>query len=222
MNFMQLLNSLDDLLYGVVSWLVFFPVTLWRTIRHPLRMMEYAARELERAEKEQFLDTISPPLFLLIAVLLSHMVELTLIGDSPIVGSRIGLAGLVNDDTSLVIMRLFVFSVFPLMMATRLVRKQGVGINRKTLKLPFYSQCLVTAPFALLIGLSSTAVQIHGAISGSGALILLALALGWYLVVETWWFSTELEISRARGFFHALLATVESLLVMFLALPLLF
>lgn len=28
MNFMQWLNSLDELLYEVVSWIVFFPVTL--------------------------------------------------------------------------------------------------------------------------------------------------------------------------------------------------
>lgn len=33
MDFMKWLNSLDELLYEVMSWLVFFPLTLWRALR---------------------------------------------------------------------------------------------------------------------------------------------------------------------------------------------
>ncbi len=37
MNFFNLLQSLDELLYEVMSWLVFYPITLWRTLVHPLQ-----------------------------------------------------------------------------------------------------------------------------------------------------------------------------------------
>lgn len=39
MNFVQWLNSLDELLYELVGWLVFFPVTLWRILLHPLAVL---------------------------------------------------------------------------------------------------------------------------------------------------------------------------------------
>ena len=57
-----------------------------------------------------------------------------------------GLAGLISDDTSLLVLRLLMFSIFPLIMATRLVRLKRVGLTRKSLRPPFYSQCYVAAP----------------------------------------------------------------------------
>ena len=48
MHFMQLLKSLDELLYEVMSWLVFFPLTLWRTLTQPITMMEYAESQAAR------------------------------------------------------------------------------------------------------------------------------------------------------------------------------
>jgi len=39
MDFMRLLQSLEELLYELVSWLVFYPVTLWRTLTRPREMM---------------------------------------------------------------------------------------------------------------------------------------------------------------------------------------
>lgn len=47
MNFVQWLNSLDELLYELMSWFVFFPVTLWKVLRHPLAMMRYAEDQLK-------------------------------------------------------------------------------------------------------------------------------------------------------------------------------
>ena len=83
MNFMAFLNSLDELLYEVVSWLVFYPLTLWRAAIHPWTMMRYADTELADTPDERFTDVLSPPKFLLITLLISHGVELALIGANP-------------------------------------------------------------------------------------------------------------------------------------------
>ena len=64
MNFMQLITSLDELLYEVMSWLIFFPVTLWRALRRPVEMMVYADTELSDAEDQQYIDTLNPPMLL--------------------------------------------------------------------------------------------------------------------------------------------------------------
>lgn len=46
MNFVQWLNSLDEFLYELMSWIVFLPVTIWKILRHPLSTMEYAEAQL--------------------------------------------------------------------------------------------------------------------------------------------------------------------------------
>ena len=43
---MKLLKSLEELLYELVSWLLFYPITMWRSVLKPLNMMRYADTEL--------------------------------------------------------------------------------------------------------------------------------------------------------------------------------
>ena len=45
MDFMKWLNSLDELLYEVMSWLLFFPLTLWRAIFRPFEIMGEVERQ---------------------------------------------------------------------------------------------------------------------------------------------------------------------------------
>jgi hypothetical protein len=94
MNFMQWLNSLDELLFEILSWVIFFPITLWRIIRHPLSMMAYAEAQLALPEDDQYGDALSPPIFLVLSLLLAQALELTLVGTNAIVRSRHGLASL--------------------------------------------------------------------------------------------------------------------------------
>lgn len=69
---MKLLKSLEELLYELVSWLLFYPITMWRSVLKPLNMMRYADTELADRPEDQSEDTLSPPLFLLITLLLSQ------------------------------------------------------------------------------------------------------------------------------------------------------
>jgi len=46
LDFMKLLKSLEELLYELVSWLLFYPITMWRSVVSPLIMMRYADAEL--------------------------------------------------------------------------------------------------------------------------------------------------------------------------------
>lgn len=220
MHLMQLLNSLDELLYAIMSWLIFYPLTLWRTLRSPASMMRYADRELADDVEDRYADTVSPPLFLLLSVLLSHGIELALIGDSPLIRNQRGLSVLVSDDTSLIMMRMIFFGFFPLIMATRLVRLRGASLSHQSLKQPFYAQCYVTAPFALLNGLAATLVQYHQwQWAKELALALVVVAFLWYLTVQARWFADSLGTSLAKGVLHAIVATVGALLIIILMTP---
>lgn len=221
MNFMQFLKSLDDLLYEIMTWLVFYPVTMWRTIRHPWQMMDYADTELGDSEDQQYTDTLSPPLFLLLTLLLSHVIELAVIGQSSLVASKKGLAAFVTDDTSLLALRLLIFSLFPLIMAVRLVRKRRIGLTRDSLRRPFYSQCYLAGPFALALGLGALATQMHRVELQWAGLGLMAATFLWYGGLQTRWFSRKLGVSLLRGLWIASVGMVECLIAILLVAPLL-
>jgi hypothetical protein len=221
MNFMQFLKSLEDLLYEVVVWLVFYPITLWRTLRHPWSMMKYADTELSDDEDQQYTDTLSPPIFLLLSLLLSHCIELATVGQNPLVGDKRGLASLITDDTSLLLLRMVFFSIFPLVMSVRLLRMRKVKLTRRSLKRPFYAQCYPTAVFALVLGIGALVTQLHRGpiVTLIGAGIAL-VALLWFGGLQAGWYRKMLKISWARGFFLASIGMVEGVLVFAFVAPL--
>lgn len=220
MHFMGLLKSLDELLYEVMSWLIFYPVTLWRSLRRPLAMMDYSDRELGQAEEQQYTDTLPPPLFLLISLLLAHALELLIVGDSPLIASHQRLAALVDDDTTLLIMRLVVFSVFPLVFAAQVVRAQHKGLTRETLRRPFYAQCYAAAPFALVLSIAGILIQVDWFEVQFAGVLLGALALLVFGLVQARWFAQHLNRSVIAGFGHASIAMVGSLVLALVSAPL--
>lgn len=212
-NFFQFLKSIDDLLYEVASWLVFYPVTLWRSFRHPLTMMDYATRELDRPDEERFDEALSPPILLLLTILVAHGFELSLIGDSELVAKTTGFAGIISDDTSLILLRLVAFASFPLIFAVRTVRRNG-RLTRSSLEPAFFSQCYANAPYALLVSLASTLWQLPDAASQTAAgLILVASALS-FMAVETAWFRQVLRVSAAKAAAHAFISYLEAVAFM--------
>ena len=204
MNFMQWLRSLDDLLYEVMSWLVFFPVTMWRAIRRPLTMMNYADWELRDKEEEQFTETLSPPLFLILSLLVSHGIGLSLGGGTnPIVASNRGLASIISDNTTLLLLRVVIFSIFPLMLAVRFVHASRSQLTREGLKAPFYAQCYAAAPLALIVGVGTALAHSRFDWLNGVAVAAVVLAIITYLVVQARWFAQHLNTSVWRGLLNA-------------------
>lgn len=213
MDFMKWLNSLGDLLYEVMSWLVFYPITLWRTSTRPLAMMRYSDTELNDAPDEQFNDTLNPPLFLILSLLLTQAIDQVLGGGvNPIVAKQTGLASLVTDNTTLLALRLVLFSLFPLIMATCFVRAHGVGLTRESLKAPFYAQCYACGPFALTLGLGTSIAHLSVPHAQIGGVVLALAAIAGYLVAETLWFSRHVPQGIIRALGNALRAFFEAAL----------
>lgn len=206
---MKWLNSLDELLFEVMSWLIFYPLTLWRTLIGPMSMMVYADEQLALPEDEQYAAAVSPPLFLALSLLLGHGVGTALGQTDKIIANQHGLAALVDDQTSALLLRLVVFAIFPLLMSVRLLRQRGEPIRRETLRLPFYGQCYPAAAFALVLSLGTTLASLPDrTISGVG-IALVAVAHLYFLSVETRWFMVQLSVGVARGAGVALLALVQ-------------
>lgn len=215
MDFFKFIKSLDELLYEVMSWLLFYPLTLWRMVRSPIQTMLEAERELGEAEQFQFDDRLPPPLFLMLTLIIVHLAELGLVGQNELVLSNVGLRGLITDDTSLIIFRILMYSLLPVIAATRLIRARGARLNRQLLRQPFYAQCYVAGVFTLLVGV----VTIFGAQPGFIAEVeagLLLVVLAWLIAVETRWFAIELKASNLRGFGQAVWMLVQWTVAMIL------
>ncbi|KQT64254.1 MULTISPECIES: hypothetical protein [unclassified Aureimonas] len=186
MDFMNLLKSVEELLYEVVSWLLFYPLTFWKCVRHPIRMMAYAEAELAEGPKARYAAALSPPIFLFLTLILAHFIEL-----------RFGmpereLTGALGDQRNLLLFRAVLFSLFPLILAVQRVHRLDQALTRETLRPAFYSQCYVAAPFALSFDLAIT-IGRHAspAALGLGAAIFLC-GLVWYVAVLARWFMSHL------------------------------
>ncbi|THV23005.1 permease [Peteryoungia ipomoeae] len=196
MDFMRLLKSLEELLYELVSWLVFYPLTFWRALSRPLPMMRYADLELGDRPEDQYEDTLSPPLFLLITLMIAQGLASLM----PLVHRPDEIGGELSSTANLLIARGVIFSVFPLVMSVTLLRHKGLRLTRESLRPPFYSQCYVAAPFVLVatLGLDALMVKAEGGWLAAG-LAAIALAILWYGQAQVRWFVRDLGIGWGRA-----------------------
>jgi hypothetical protein len=185
MDFMRILRSLEDFLYEVMTWLVFYPRTLIRTALHPVAMLDYSRAELRKPEEEQYEDSLSAPLFLMLTLVISHGVEMAL-HLHPFEGKGHAAENFFGSDQNLIILRSLMFPVYPLMFALEQVRDSKLALTRKTLRGPFFGECYPASVFCLLFGLGGTVIQAWPDRAPIGGALMVAAA-GWYLALQVIW-----------------------------------
>ena len=89
-----------------------------------------------------------------------------------------------------------------------LLRKRRQAASRSTLRQPFFAQCYLTSPFALVVSLGLIATEVAGPGYRAAGAIACALAFVWMVGVQAAWFRAKLGIGRM-----AALATALGLLV---------
>ncbi|KQW58825.1 MULTISPECIES: hypothetical protein [unclassified Ensifer] len=208
MDFMRLLKSIEELLYELVSWLLFYPLTMWRTLRQPQAMMRYADVELTDDVSEQYTETLSPPLFLLLA----HGVELGLVNQT----TPWAPPPLLASHSNLLMFRAVAFSILPLLMAVKLLHRKGVRLTRHTLRAPFYSQCYITAPFALALSIGTLLSRAENQKALAAGLAFILVAFVWYVIVETRWFKSDLGLSTSQAALRVVWTLFQALIAIFL------
>lgn len=214
---MKLLKSLEELLYELVSWLLFYPLTMWRSLTRPLRMMRYADTELADRLEDQYDDTLSPPLFLLITLLISQGVSSAI----PSIYDPTEALRELGSGANLLIARGVIFGLYPLCMAVTMLRYRHVRITRDSLRPPFYSQCYVAAPFVfvLVLGFDLAAIpHEQGLLAG---LATTAVATLWYAQAQIRWLMADLQagwVAACLRFLGAFLVATIAAIAMALAI----
>ncbi|MBV5269375.1 MAG: hypothetical protein JZU55_04955 [Afipia sp.] len=200
-----------------MSWALFFPITLWRTIFRPITTMKYAMDQLSLREDARYRSTVSPPVMLILSVLLGQTIELAVHGTNPIVASHHGFAAMINDNTTLLLLRITLFGIFPLVLATRYVRRSEFNLDRDTLKAPFYAQCFAMAPVALAFIFGTSLVMQPAMSEKIGGALCFSFAITFFFVVQVRWFRQQLDQSIARAVLDVGLGLIEGI-VIFVAL----
>ncbi len=138
MDFMNLLKSFENFIFEVVSWLYFYPRTLWLSLFRPGEMMAYADDELDDLPGDQYESTISPPLFLLITILLATWASDTISGpDDPATTPAFLL-----DWKNSLLLTASIFSVYPLVMAIACCSSRSARSTAARCARPFTASAL--------------------------------------------------------------------------------
>jgi len=212
--FLIFLKSFEVFLYELMSWLVFYPRTLWRSVRRPLEMMKRGEQDLKLPAPDQYRDVVSPPIFLLLTVLVANGFEMAVVGNNPIIDNGIGLASLISDNTTLILFDLIVFATLPVVAGAFALAVMGRPLDRDTLQPLFYAQCFTTAPVVLLCSVGQTLSRLPDPAANIPAAILFAAATIFYVGVEAVWFGRESERGLAAGIPWAAAAFVISIFIL--------
>lgn len=198
MDFLKILRSLEELVYEIVTWLLLYPRTLWRSIRHPVSMLAGTARELERPPDSRFLDQVSPVLFLLLSLLLAQAVGLALRVQMP-EDERVRASPVFGSAQNLLLFRALLFASYPLTIAQGVLRRQGTRIDRETLRAPFFAHCYLATPFVLVASVASSVARRPEAGAIAASVVLACAALLWYGATLTRVVQAALSVGQGRA-----------------------
>lgn len=196
MDFLKILRSFEELMYEVMTWLLFYPRTLLRVLTRPQATLDYAMAEQADEPDDQFVDTLSPPLFLLLTLGLCYIAARVVHAGAPPPPINTGmLASLLHSGQGTLIARSLLFSVFPLAFATEHVRRSENELNRKTLRPAFFAQCFLAGVFVLAV--SGGAVWLGqpesaSRVAGGGAMLI---GSAWYIAVNAAWLRRQFGLS---------------------------
>lgn len=209
MDFLKILRSFEEFIFEATTWLLFYPRTLWRIVWRPLATMDYSDREQAEPDDRRYDDGLSPPIVLLVTIVLINFIGQALHVPQPADTSDVGKT-ILNSPQNLILFRSLVFSLVPLVAAATLVKRQGHTLTRETMRAPFYAQCYLAAPCAAFVSLGLVIFQrpeIHNLI---GLSVIVAGTL-WFLTAQTRWFRKRLGLSTFAAALTALWAIVRAL-----------
>ncbi len=199
MDLIRLLRSLEEFLYELVGWLVFYPRTFWRILRHPGDMARYTRAELLLPLEARFQATISPVLMLILTVALAHALELASRAALPDLQSPVGRM-LFGSEEGLMLTRSAIFCVYALGAALGTLRRQRVPITRETLREPFSIQAFLACPFVLALAVGELLLRTGGTQAHIAGVVLQLAAVVWYLWARTVAFRALNPVSGLRAF----------------------
>lgn len=204
MDFLKILKSLEEFVYEALAWLILVPRTLLRILLHPVRMAAYARAQLLRDDAARFDDAVSPPLLLILCVLLAHFFDM---GVRPGGLSEHGALAdsLLASEQNILVYRTIAFGIWALAGSVYFLARTGQALGRESLRGPFYEQCYLVAPFALAISIGTSLLLLPGPGAQIVASVLMLASTAWLFGAQCVWVRQRTGVSRVRSLLATLL-----------------
>lgn len=211
MDIFKLSKSLDELIFDVMMWAIFYPYTLVRVLFWPGKMIDYVADELKKdPEKEELFDRgLSPPLFLFLSIVIAWMISPDVSGLMK-AQSTTAIGKAINESSmTMLTYRLALFCTFPFAGALIYEWRTPGGISRKSFRLPFFQQAYLCGPLAIVMSVATVvAAKIEETDVSTALYTALALLLifTWYFWSQTVFFRRTLDSGRPGAMFWGFLS----------------
>ena len=216
MDLMRLLRSLEEFTFEAVTWLVFYPLMVWRILTRPLATMAYSDAQQAAADETRYDDGLSPPLLLLVTVVAVNGVAHLLHPEALPADMHVAHAVLASPQNA-ALFRALVFSLAPLVAAATLLRRSGVRLSRETLRAPFYAQCYLATPCCILFG-AGVSLSLMPDVPAAVPPTVFAVVGAWFMTTQTRWFRRRLGVGWLNAFATALWALVRAFAYMLVLL----
>lgn len=190
MDFIKLLQSLQDLMYELVVWVMLLPKTLTRAIFRPDLMVAYVNQEWKKPVEEQFDDYLAPVPFLLIGAILPAAAIKIISGFS----IRWNTMMTEND----LLFSAFVTVGTLIIFLAWLEWKNKRPLRRSGLKRLFYIQCYLVVPAQIIY-----ALLVVFALNTMGIFSVALIGIFLPIFYESFAYKDELKVGWLKGFWYA-------------------
>jgi len=215
MDLIRLMRSLEEFLYELVGWLVFYPRTFWKILWHPGEIARYTRSELAKPLEGRFQETISPVLMLILTVAIGHALELALRVALPPTTSPVGRI-LFGSEEGVMLTRSAVACIYALGAAIGTLRRQRIRITRETLREPFSIHAFLACPFVLVLAAGNLLAMAPVGRWGTVGIGLQLVAVAWYLWARTTAFRALNDVAWLRAFWLVLASFLITTIVVLL------
>lgn len=185
-------KAVEQGVYDVMMWILFFPLTVVRMIFGPRRMLRYVREQSLVDSAEAYSEAMRPALFLAIAIIVGSYLspddldELNKLSSSELSKTVYG------SWASFTIFTVIALCLVPLVGALLLDLLTPGKINRESLRVPFEQQCYIGAPSILML---TFLMDRSSPLLGQTPTVLLAFAgCIWIIAVEYSYFRDNSEL----------------------------
>ena len=151
MDFLSFTRATEQFVYELMTWVLFFPLTIVKIILNPLNAVDYVDVEDSKPQDTAYASAMRPALLLLIAITIGSM-AVPFTPEQIASLSKLRIGRIITDSwVNLVLFRLITFSTFPTIAALLFDRFTPGKIDRFSLRTPFSQQCYLISPFVLFV-----------------------------------------------------------------------
>jgi hypothetical protein len=195
-DFISAIRMLEQFAYELMLWMYFYPLTILRVLTNPGWALSFIEAETKKSEEEAFQTAMRPVLLLVISLCIGLLLVPLLPEEAAIMAKTSRLGKIITESTlALIIYRTIAFTMFPIVGAILYDLTTPGAVSRDSLRKPFYQQCYILAPFALII---------------SPCLVLLGRGNSWAIIgsvaIHIWMLSAQYVFFRRYAQFKTLIA----------------